>query len=160
MTLRAIPTWNPDPRRLGAKRFRFSRKVKTNPGNWPFSRMIERHRQLTARWCGSDAVNCNVPEENRRAIRAFESDLGEADRGIPTEETLAEMRAATPKVHYLAGTPEGRLTRLEKVFLPLPGGLPCASRLTLNSCPGKRSCTCWLEVPAGRKKNAPCGVSV
>lgn len=42
------------------------------------------------------------------------------DRGIPTEETLAEMRAATPKVHYLVGTPKGRLTRLEKSFLPLP----------------------------------------
>ncbi len=42
------------------------------------------------------------------------------DRGIPTEETLAEMRAATPKVNYLVGTPKGRLTRLEKAFLPLP----------------------------------------
>lgn len=33
------------------------------------------------------------------------------DRGIPTEETLAEMRAATPKVHYLVGTPKGRFTQ-------------------------------------------------
>jgi hypothetical protein len=35
------------------------------------------------------------------------------DRGIPTEEVLAEMRAATPPVHYLVGTPKGRLTKLE-----------------------------------------------
>jgi len=35
------------------------------------------------------------------------------DRGIPTEEVLAEMRAAAPPVHYLVGTPKGRLTRLE-----------------------------------------------
>lgn len=35
------------------------------------------------------------------------------DRGIPTEETLAEMRASTPPVHYLVGTPKGRLTRME-----------------------------------------------
>lgn len=35
------------------------------------------------------------------------------DCGIPTEETLAEMRAGTPPVHYLVGTPKGRLTRME-----------------------------------------------
>ena len=28
----------------------------------------------------------------------------------PTEEVLAEMRAADPPVHYLVGTPKGRLT--------------------------------------------------
>jgi transposase len=36
------------------------------------------------------------------------------DRGIPTEEVLAEMRAADPPVQYLVGTPKGRLSRLEK----------------------------------------------
>src|SRR5256885_13379304 len=30
------------------------------------------------------------------------------DRGVPTEEVLAEMRAADPPVHYLVGTPKGR----------------------------------------------------
>ena len=35
------------------------------------------------------------------------------DRGIPTEETLAEMRQADPPVQYLVGVPKGRLTRLE-----------------------------------------------
>jgi transposase len=33
------------------------------------------------------------------------------DRGVPTEEVLAEMRAAELPVHYLVGTPKGRLTR-------------------------------------------------
>ena len=28
------------------------------------------------------------------------------DRGVPTEEVLAEMRAADPPVHYLVGTPK------------------------------------------------------
>ena len=42
------------------------------------------------------------------------------DRGIPTEETLASMRAGEPPVHYLVGTPKGRLTRLEKAFVELP----------------------------------------
>src|ERR1700759_1992298 len=32
------------------------------------------------------------------------------DRGVPTEEVLTEMRAADPPVHYLVGTPKGRLT--------------------------------------------------
>jgi hypothetical protein len=42
------------------------------------------------------------------------------DRGIPTEAVLAEMRASDPPVHYLVGTPKGRLTRLEKLLLDQP----------------------------------------
>jgi Transposase DDE domain len=42
------------------------------------------------------------------------------DRGIPTEEVLAEMRSADPPVHYLVGTPKGRLTRLEQALLDVP----------------------------------------
>ena len=42
------------------------------------------------------------------------------DRGIPTEETLALMRDSDPPVHYLVGTPKGRLTKLEKSFLDQP----------------------------------------
>ena len=42
------------------------------------------------------------------------------DRGIPTEETLVSMREGDAPVRYLVGTPKGRLTRLEKVFLDLP----------------------------------------
>jgi transposase len=42
------------------------------------------------------------------------------DRGIPTEEVLAEMRASDPPVRYLVGTPRGRLTKLEKAFTSKP----------------------------------------
>jgi transposase len=42
------------------------------------------------------------------------------DRGIPTEETLAEMRTAATPTHYLVGTPRGRLSQLEKDFLSKP----------------------------------------
>jgi hypothetical protein len=42
------------------------------------------------------------------------------DRGVPTEETLAEMRASDPPVSYLVGTPKGRLTRLEKQLVDKP----------------------------------------
>ena len=40
------------------------------------------------------------------------------DRGVPTE-----MRAADPPVHYLVGTPKGRLTRLEKHLIAPPSSL-------------------------------------
>jgi len=40
------------------------------------------------------------------------------DRGIPTENTLGQMR--TDGVFYLVGTPKGRLTKLEKKLLRLP----------------------------------------
>lgn len=42
------------------------------------------------------------------------------DRGIPTKKTLAEMRAADPKIYYLVGTPRAQLTKLEAQLTPLP----------------------------------------
>ena len=42
------------------------------------------------------------------------------DRGVPTEEVLAPRRAADPPVHYLVGTPKGRLTRLEQALIERP----------------------------------------
>jgi len=42
------------------------------------------------------------------------------DRGIPTEEVLAEMRASDPPVHYLVGTPKGRLSQYEEALLEQP----------------------------------------
>ena len=42
------------------------------------------------------------------------------DRGIPTEATLEAMRTAPAPVHYLVGTPKGRLTKLERAFAGKP----------------------------------------
>lgn len=42
------------------------------------------------------------------------------DRGIPTEETLAQMRASPTPIYYLVGTPRGRLSKLEQGFLGKP----------------------------------------
>ena len=42
------------------------------------------------------------------------------DRGIPTEETLKEMRKSSSITRYLVGTPKGRLSKLESSFLDLP----------------------------------------
>jgi len=62
----------------------------------------------------------------REFLKKIETQYGKArriwvmDRGIPTEEVLAEMRAGDPPVQYLVGTPKGRLSKLEKDFLDKP----------------------------------------
>ena len=59
-------------------------------------------------------------------LKSIEEQYGKAnrvwvmDRGIPTEETLQTMRETDPPIHYLVGTPKGRLTKLEKDFLNKP----------------------------------------
>jgi hypothetical protein len=63
------------------------------------------------------------------------------DRGVPTEEVLAEMRAADPPVHYLVGTPKGRLTRLEKHLIARPWQ---EARPGVQSLPRRRpGSSCW-----------------
>jgi DDE family transposase len=62
----------------------------------------------------------------RQFLAKIETQYGKArrvwvmDRGIPTEAVLAEMRQSEPPVHYLVGTPKGRLSRLEKQLLDRP----------------------------------------
>jgi len=62
----------------------------------------------------------------REFLNKIEQQYGKADRiwvmdrGIPTEEVLAEMRAADPPIHYLVGTPRGRLGKYEAKLLDLP----------------------------------------
>lgn len=62
----------------------------------------------------------------RLFLRQIERRYGKAeriwlmDRGIPTEATLAQMRASTPPVRYLVGTPKGRLSKLEAALLTQP----------------------------------------
>ena len=71
---------------------------------------------------GNSADNTTL----REFLRKIETQYGKAqriwvmDRGIPTEKVLQEMRAADPPVHYLVGTPKGRLSKLERQLLPLP----------------------------------------
>jgi len=62
----------------------------------------------------------------RSFLAKIEAQYGKAqriwvmDRGIPTEDVLAEMRQADPPVSYLVGTPKGRLGKLETSLLDLP----------------------------------------
>lgn len=60
------------------------------------------------------------------ALASIEKQYGKAnrvwvmDRGIPTEETLEQMRKSDPPVSYLVGTPKGRLSKLEADLTELP----------------------------------------
>ena len=68
----------------------------------------------------------NTTDKNtlREFLRKIETRYGKIrrtwlmDRGIPTEETLKEMRDTN--VAYLVGTPKGRLSTLEKKLVELP----------------------------------------
>lgn len=59
-------------------------------------------------------------------LKKIEAQYGKADRiwvmdrGIPTEETLNQMRSSHPPVSYLVGTPKGKLSSLEKSLLERP----------------------------------------
>jgi hypothetical protein len=70
--------------------------------------------------------NTNDSTTLRAFLAKIERQYGKAqriwcmDRGIPTEEVLAEMRRSEPPVQYLVGTPKGRLNRLEKSLLTKP----------------------------------------
>ncbi len=60
------------------------------------------------------------------ALASIERHYGKArrvwvmDRGIPTEETLEQMRQSDPPVSYLVGTPKGRLSKLEAQLAERP----------------------------------------
>ena len=72
--------------------------------------------------CGNTSDKTTLKE----FLRKIETQYGKArriwvmDRGIPTEEVLAEMRGSDPPVQYLVGTPKGRLSKLEKDLLDKP----------------------------------------
>jgi transposase len=67
---------------------------------------------------------------DRNSLRGFldkiEAMYGKArrvwmmDRGIPSEELLAEMRAPEREMFYLVGTPRGKIRKHEKKWLALP----------------------------------------
>src|SRR5213596_4114752 len=62
----------------------------------------------------------------RKLLKHIEDRYGRAkriwvmDRGIPTEEVLAEMRSSDPPTLYLVGTPKSKISEHEKHWLDLP----------------------------------------
>ena len=71
---------------------------------------------------GNTADNTTLPD----FLARIEKQYGKAnrtwimDRGIPTEAVLKQMRTSKVPIHYLVGTPKGRLNRMEKAFLDQP----------------------------------------
>ncbi len=69
--------------------------------------------------------NRNDKTTLREFLKKIEDTYGKArrvwvmDRGIPTEEVLAEMRSADPVVSYLVGTQRGKIQKYEKRWLDL-----------------------------------------
>ena len=66
------------------------------------------------------------------------------------------MRTGDSPVHYLVGTPKGRLSKFEKKFLTLPWQAVRPSVDVKLSCPMTRSSTSWLEAIPEHSKNARC----
>ena len=113
-----------DPPEAGKRRFGYSRDKRSDcvqvvialivtPAGFPLAYEV---------MAGNTADKTTL----RDFIRRIEAQYGKAertwvmDRGIPTEDVLAEMRAAETPVYYLVGTPRGRLSQLEQGFLAKP----------------------------------------
>jgi transposase len=98
----------------------------------------------------------------RGFLQKIENQYGRAqriwvmDRGIPTDEVLAEMRQSDPPISYLVGTPKGRLTQLEKALLERPWQR-CAMGSTSSCCQTSRSSMCSLAAVPASTRNARCG---
>ena len=80
------------------------------------------------------------------------------DRGIPTEETLAQMRASDPPVHYLVGTPKGRPSKSEADLLAQAGS-KLVQAWMLNCCLAKENSTYWPVPRIASPKSGPCAVA-
>ena len=104
----------------------------------------------TARRCG-------------RSCAKIESQYGKArrvwvmDRGVPTEEVLAEMRASDPPVSYLVGTPKGRLTAPRKASRRQ--ALAQGARGRRGQAAGRRTTSSMSSprAPIASAKSARCG---
>jgi hypothetical protein len=98
----------------------------TLPGRRTYRESLYRQSVLNGQFSASGVGCLRSAQEVRSFLRKIEEQYGKAeriwvmDRGIPTEEVLAEVRQADPPIYYLVGTPKGRLTKLEKALLKLP----------------------------------------
>ena len=71
------------------------------------------------------------------------------NRGIPTEEVLAEMRNSEPPIFYLVGTPKSRLSKLAH-------GSRFVRDWTSSCWPTKANFTCRLKAKTASVKSGPC----
>src|SRR5438045_1923156 len=97
----------------------------------------------------------------RGFLQKIETQYGKAqriwvmDRGIPTDEVLAEMRQSDPPVCYLVGTPKGRLGKLERQLLGLPWQA-VREGVDVKLLPQKQELYVLAQSRSRIHKNAPC----
>jgi hypothetical protein len=135
-----------DPRRFGYSRDRRSDCVQVivalvvTPEGLPLA--YEMLPGNTADKTTLRAMLALVQQRHGRAERVWVM-----DRGVPTEAVLAEMRASTPPVHYLVGTPKGRLNKLEAELTDRPW-VEVKGQLRVKSLPSEGETYVYTESPA------------
>jgi transposase len=113
-----------EPPEAGKRRFGYSRDKRSDCVQVVIALIVTPQGfPLAYEVLAGNTRDCTTLEE---FLGKIEAQYGQAnrvwvmDRGIPTEEVLAKMRASATPVSYLVGTPRGRLTALEKAFLGKP----------------------------------------
>jgi hypothetical protein len=109
-----------DPPKIGKRRFGYSRDKRSD--------CVQVVIALVVTPLAYEVMAGNTQDKAtlRGFIQRIEAQYGKVgrtwimDRGIPTEEVLAEMRASETPMYYLVGTPRGRLSKMEQDFVPLP----------------------------------------
>ena len=115
----AVPTDEADPRRFGYSRDKRGDCVQVvvalvvTPEGLPLA-----YEMLPGNTADKTTLRDMLATIQRRYGQAER--IWVMDRGIPTEEVLAELRTADPQVRYLVGTPKGRLTKLEAALAERP----------------------------------------
>lgn len=115
----AVPTGETDPRRFGYSRDKRGDCVQVvvalvvTPEGLPLA-----YEMLPGNTADKTTL-CDMLATIQRRYGQAER-IWVMDRGIPTEEVLAELRTADPQVRYLVGTPKGRLTKLEAALAERP----------------------------------------
>jgi hypothetical protein len=108
--------------------------------------------------------NTNDSKTLRSFLQKIEHQYGKAqriwcmDRGVPTEEVLAEMRRSEPPVQYLCGTPKGRLNRLEKSLVTKPWR-NARTGVKVKLLPEDNELYVLPRAKIGSPRNAPCVVA-
>ena len=113
-----------DPPEIGKRKFGYSRDKRSDCVQVVIALIVTPDGLPLA----DEVMDGNTSDKT--TLRAFltkiETQYGSAkrtwvmDRGIPTEEVLAEMRGSPTPIHYLVGTPRGRLTKLEQALAAKP----------------------------------------
>jgi hypothetical protein len=109
-----------DPPEEGKRKFGYSRDKRSDcvqvvialivtPDGFPLGLRSDGRQHL-----GQDDTEGVPGQDRKRNTASRQAHLGDGSRHSDRRSVLAEMRGSSTPVHYLVGTPRGRLTKLEK----------------------------------------------